>query len=119
MAIARSAAGMIARSESNVPAQIGMNQTLTSFARAKSEVKRQRTGSRSPSGSPVLESDDEGSKNAAPKQKPRGAAARSQREKEQRDKERERERAEAANRRKGRAERRKVDGKLTGLARET
>ncbi|KAJ4355495.1 Histone deacetylase complex subunit [Didymosphaeria variabile] len=76
---------------------------------AKSEVKRQRTSSRSPSGSPVFESDDEGSKNAAPKQKPRGAAARSQREKEQRDKERERERAEAANRRKGRAERRKGD----------
>ncbi|KAF2439272.1 hypothetical protein P171DRAFT_134751 [Karstenula rhodostoma CBS 690.94] len=76
---------------------------------AKSEVKRQRTGSRSPSGSPVFESDDESSKNAAPKQKPRGAAARSQREKEQRDKERERERAEAANRRKGRAERRKGD----------
>ncbi|KAL5385142.1 hypothetical protein DPSP01_004952 [Paraphaeosphaeria sporulosa] len=75
----------------------------------KSEVKRQRTGSRSPSGSPVLESDDESSKNAAPKQKPRGAAARSQREKEQRDKERERERVEAANRRKGRAERRKGD----------
>ncbi|KAF1965626.1 hypothetical protein BU23DRAFT_584901 [Bimuria novae-zelandiae CBS 107.79] len=76
---------------------------------AKSEVKRQRTGSRSPSGSPVLESDDESSKNAAPKQKPRGAAARSQREKEQREKEKERERAEAANRRKGRAERRKGD----------
>lgn len=84
---------------------------MTSFARVKSEVKRQRTGSRSPSGSPVLESDDESSKNAAPKQKPRGAAARSQREKEQREKEKERERAEAANRRKGRAERRKGDGK--------
>ncbi|KAJ4294988.1 Histone deacetylase complex subunit [Kalmusia sp. IMI 367209] len=76
----------------------------------KPEVKRQRTGSRSPSGSPVLESDDESSKNVAPKQKPHGAAARSQREKELRDKERERERAEAANRRKGRAERRKGDG---------
>jgi len=72
------------------------------------EAKRQRTGSRSPSNSPVLESDDESSKTVAPKQKPRGAAARSQREKELRDKERER--AEAANRRKGRAERRKGEG---------
>ena len=44
------------------------------------------------------------------KQKPRGAAARSQREKELRDKERERERAEAANRRKGRFERRRAEG---------
>lgn len=75
----------------------------------KPEVKRQRTGSRSPSGSPVLESDDDSTKPAMTKQKPRGAAARSQREKELRDKERERERTEAANRRKGRAERRKAD----------
>ncbi|KAF2114173.1 hypothetical protein BDV96DRAFT_110938 [Lophiotrema nucula] len=74
----------------------------------KQEAKRQRTSSRSPSGSPVLESEDENSKNAS-KQKPRGAAARSQREKEMRDKEKERERAEAANRRKGRAERRKAE----------
>ncbi|KAH7113217.1 PHD-finger motif-containing protein-like protein [Dendryphion nanum] len=75
----------------------------------KPEVKRQRTSSRSPSGSPVLESDDDSTKPAMTKQKPRGAAARSQREKELRDKERERERTEAANRRKGRAERRKAD----------
>ncbi|KAF2015603.1 hypothetical protein BU24DRAFT_461841 [Aaosphaeria arxii CBS 175.79] len=75
----------------------------------KPELKRQRTSSRSPSGSPVLESDDDMSKPLIAKQKPRGAAARSQREKELRDKERERERAEAANRRKGRAERRKAD----------
>lgn len=78
--------------------------------RTKPEVKRQRTSSRSPSNSPVIESEDDSTKASAPKQKPRGAAARSQREKEQREKEREQERTEAANRRKGRAERRKADG---------
>lgn len=78
--------------------------------RTKPEIKRQRTGSRSPSNSPVLESEDDSTKASAPKQKPRGAAAKSQREKEQRDKERENQRNEAANRRKGRAERRKGDG---------
>ncbi|CAI6340913.1 unnamed protein product [Periconia digitata] len=71
----------------------------------KPEVKRQRTGSRSPSNSPVVESEDDSTTVSAPKQKPRGAAAKSQREKELREKEKER--AEAANRRKGRAERRK------------
>ena len=80
--------------------------------RTKPEIKRQRTGSRSPSNSPVLESEDDSTKASAPKQKPRGAAAKSQREKEQRDKERETQRNEAANRRKGRAERRKGDGRL-------
>ncbi|KAF2868203.1 hypothetical protein BDV95DRAFT_610173 [Massariosphaeria phaeospora] len=75
----------------------------------RQEIKRQRTNSRTPSNSPAVESEDEALKNGAPKQKPRGAAARSQREKELRDKERERERTEAANRRKGRAERRKAD----------
>lgn len=79
-------------------------------SRTKPEVKRQRTSSRSPSNSPVIESEDDSTKASAPKQKPRGAAARSQREKEQREKEREQERNEAANRRKGRAERRKADG---------
>jgi hypothetical protein len=58
----------------------------------------------------VVESEDDTLQGASTKQKPRGAAARSQREKELRDKERERERAEAANRRKGRAERRKAEG---------
>ncbi|ORY18186.1 hypothetical protein BCR34DRAFT_583112 [Clohesyomyces aquaticus] len=77
--------------------------------RIKQETKRQRTSSRSPSNSPVLWSEDETIKATAPKQKPRGAAAKSQREKELREKERERERAEAANRRKGRAERRKAE----------
>ncbi|KAG9190315.1 hypothetical protein G6011_08403 [Alternaria panax] len=76
---------------------------------SKPEIKRQRTGSRSPSGSPVIESEDDSTKASAPKQKPRGAAAKSQREKEQREKERESYRNEAANRRKGRAERRKGD----------
>ncbi|CAO2653964.1 Nn.00g106970.m01.CDS01 [Neocucurbitaria sp. VM-36] len=83
----------------------------------KLEIKRQRTGSRSPSNSPVLESEDDSTKASAPKQKPRGAAARSQREKEQREKEREQERTEAANRRKGRAERRKAD-ELAGIEHE-
>ena len=84
-------------------------------ARTKPEVKRQRTSSRSPSNSPVLESEDDSTKASAPKQKPRGAAARSQREKEQREKEREQERTEAANRRKGRAERRKADGMCNNI----
>ncbi|OAG16833.1 PHD-finger motif-containing protein-like protein [Alternaria alternata] len=75
----------------------------------KPEIKRQRTGSRSPSNSPVIESEDDSTRASAPKQKPRGAAAKSQREKEQREKERESTRNEAANRRKGRAERRKGD----------
>ncbi|KAH3906298.1 hypothetical protein HBH56_206400 [Parastagonospora nodorum] len=75
----------------------------------KPDIKRQRTGSRSPSGSPVLESEDDSTKASAPKQKPRGAAARSQHQKEQREKDRDKERTEAANRRKGRAERRKGD----------
>lgn len=80
--------------------------------RNKPEIKRQRTGSRSPSGSPVLESEDEGTRASALRQKPRGAAARSQHQKEQREKEKEKERNEAASRRKGRAERRKGEGKL-------
>jgi hypothetical protein len=78
--------------------------------RIKPEVKRQRTSSRSPSATPVLESEDDSTKTSSSKQKPRGAAARSQRDKEHREKEREKERTEAANRRKGRAERRKADG---------
>ena len=81
--------------------------------RIKPEIKRQRTGSRSPSGSPVLESEDDSTRASAPRQKPRGAAARSQHQKEQREKEKEKERNEAASRRKGRAERRKGDGMLT------
>ncbi|KAF2395584.1 hypothetical protein EJ06DRAFT_560589 [Trichodelitschia bisporula] len=75
---------------------------------ARSDVKRQRTGTTSPTSSHsravslAVESDHERKK--AP---PRGAAARSQREKEMR--ERERERQEAANKRKGRAERRRAE----------
>ncbi|OCK79962.1 hypothetical protein K432DRAFT_298688 [Lepidopterella palustris CBS 459.81] len=81
----------------------------------KQEPKRQRTGSRSPTTSPTVESDDETlitkSNTNNGRQKPRGAAARSQREKElrEKEKERERERAEAAGRRKGRVERRRAD----------
>ena len=89
--------------------------TDTLCHRTKPEIKRQRTSSRSPSNSPVLESEDDSTKASAPKQKPRGAAAKSQREKEQRDKERENNRNEAANRRKGRAERRKGDGRMQNM----
>lgn len=94
----------------------GLSCKATEFAdnrdRTKPETKRQRTSSRSASNSPAVESEEELDKNnMSSKQKPRGAAARSQREKELRDKERERERAEAANRRKGRFERRRGEGK--------
>jgi hypothetical protein len=90
------------------PTQIFLADNL--FSRSKPEVKRQRTTSMSPSNSPVVESEDDALRPLTAKQKPRGAAARSQREKELRDKERERERLEAAHRRKGRAERRKIEG---------
>ncbi|KAF2103794.1 hypothetical protein NA57DRAFT_70002 [Rhizodiscina lignyota] len=76
----------------------------------KQDSKRQRTASdlssasRSHSQSPAGESDQEA---RSGKQKPRGAAARSQREKELREKERDR--AEAANKRKGRADRRRAE----------
>ncbi|KAH7063161.1 hypothetical protein B0J12DRAFT_758348 [Macrophomina phaseolina] len=82
----------------------------------KQGIKRQRTGSGSSSSPPPsdgLDSDDDGrpkSNSASQKQKPRGAAARSQQERIAREqKEKERERAEAAGKRKGRAERRRVD----------
>ncbi|CAN9433139.1 unnamed protein product [Alternaria alternata] len=48
----------------------------------KPEIKRQRISSRSPSNSPVIESEDDSTRASAPKQKPRRAAAKSQREKE-------------------------------------
>jgi hypothetical protein len=83
-------------------------------------MKRQRTYSRSPSPSKddpkasgaIEDSDDEKSRNNGPK-KIRGAAARNHREKEARE-ERERQRLEAATKRKGRAERRRVEGELHG-----
>lgn len=93
------------------PARVNPSCADEVCVRVKLEVKRQRTSSRSPSNSPAVESEDDNLKSSAPKQKPRGAAARSQREKEIREKERER--AEAANRRKGRAERRKGEGTAT------
>ena len=79
----------------------------------RSNIKRQRTTSsvissgRSEAGSSAIESDGEeqGDKAAS---KARGAARKSQREKETREKEKER--AEAANKRKARIERRRVDG---------
>ncbi|KAF2758996.1 hypothetical protein EJ05DRAFT_485076 [Pseudovirgaria hyperparasitica] len=74
------------------------------------ELKRARTGSHSIASSPVLDSDDDtplAKQNG--KNRPRGAAAKSQKEKELRDKEREKEKAEAANKRRGRLERRHAD----------
>jgi hypothetical protein len=85
--------------------------SLTPCCSIRSDVKRQRTisveRSQSPSNGESLgaTSDQDPTKK---KQAPRGAAARSQREKELREKERER--AEAANKRKGRAERRRAEG---------
>ncbi|CZS91798.1 related to CTI6 Cyc8-Tup1 Interacting protein [Rhynchosporium agropyri] len=79
--------------------------------------KRQRTASASPSPSPIpdartfqaqAESDDEANGKPSGGKKIRGAAARNHKEKELRE-ERERLRQEAANKRKGRAERRRVE----------
>ena len=80
----------------------------------KPEAKRQRRDSDTPStpGSHTASQSpepDQGKGNGIRKQAARGAAARSQREKELR--EREKERAEAASKRKGRADRRRADGK--------
>ena len=80
--------------------------------------KRQRTTSDSPtppqnhrrSDSQNMSDDEAVPRNASGK-RIRGAAARNHREKEMRE-EKERQRTEAANKRKGRAERRRVDGKL-------
>lgn len=96
---------------------------FVSTTRRKEDTKRQRTGSDSsslPSDSKTLlpnaDSDEEGDQSTkAPTgshKKMRGAAARNHRDKEIRDREekRERERADAAGRRKGRAERRRGDG---------
>ncbi|RDL40832.1 FYVE zinc finger [Venustampulla echinocandica] len=77
-------------------------------------IKRQRTLSASPSPSrelqqtPLADSDDGTNGRQTGARKIRGAAARNHREKEMRE-ERERTRQEAANKRKGRAERRRVD----------
>jgi hypothetical protein len=79
-------------------------------------VKRQRTASASPSPSGELhrfasqaDSDDGTNGKTSVTKKIRGAAARNHKEKELRE-ERERLRQEAANKRKGRAERRRIDG---------
>jgi hypothetical protein len=77
----------------------------------KSDIKRIKTGSNqgSPSPSnPASNEDQSDNLNDKKKQAPRGAAARSQREKELREKHKER--IDAATKRKGRAERRRVDG---------
>lgn len=99
--------------------------TLLAFLSTRQDIKRQRTASGSPSNpsnpntnstSQNADSDDgspsnKDDGNGGPK-KIRGAAARNHREKETRDREAEREkaRADAAGRRKGRAERRRGDG---------
>lgn len=80
----------------------------------RSDIKRQRTISSpgSLSRSEAGSSDEEGhdaTSSKGTKKTPRGAAARSQKEKEQRE-QRERERMEAANKRKGRADRRRAEG---------
>ena len=92
--------------------------------RTRQDLKRRKTGSDPDSPEDVgsaligLDSDDEESgkmgKSHHGSRKSRGAAAQIQREKEilEREKEKERERLEAAGRRKGRAERRRVDGEL-------
>ncbi len=79
-------------------------------------VKRQRTASASPSpsGEPhrfASQADSDDGTNGRPTvgKKIRGAAARNHKEKEMRE-ELERSRQEAANKRKGRAERRRIDG---------
>lgn len=92
-------------------------------SRRKEDTKRQRTGSDSsspPSDSktllPNVDTDEEADRStkavSGSHKKMRGAAARNHRDKEIREREekRERERADAAGRRKGRAERRRGDG---------
>jgi hypothetical protein len=84
--------------------------------RKQESSKRQRTLSASPSPKKEIsqfaaanESDDAANARNNGAKKIRGAAARNHREKELRE-EREKARLEAANKRKGRAERRRVDG---------
>lgn len=94
---------------------------VTPACRGKDDNKRQRTKSGSSASSNEKPSAQEGNEEEADKSKPivpsatksiRGAAARNHRNKELRDLEekREKERADAAGRRKGRAERRRGDG---------
>lgn len=106
-----------------------LTRLFLSITRRKEDTKRQRTGSDSsslPSDSktllPNVDSDEGDQSTKAPAvshKKMRGAAARNHRDKEIRDREekRERERADAAGRRKGRAERRRGDGTSSTLSR--
>jgi len=90
---------------------------VTDFGESKLDgIKRQRTASASPSpsGEPhrfasQVDSDDGATTKPNVGKKIRGAAARNHKEKELRE-ELERSRQEAANKRKGRAERRRIDG---------
>lgn len=88
------------------------------YCRKHDASKRQRTASASPSPSNDLarfasqnDSDDGANMRDGGAKRIRGAAARNHKEKELRE-EKERQRAEAANKRKGRADRRRVDGTL-------
>ena len=112
--------GKRARDESEewvIPIRLNQRTLVTDhslFNSVKSEAKRQRRDSdtsSTPDSHTVSQSPEpEQSKgNGIRKQMARGAAARSQREKDLRD--REKERAEAASKRKGRADRRRADGK--------
>jgi hypothetical protein len=85
-------------------------------ASMRSDVKRRRNLSSpgSLSRSEAGTSDEEGqdaTSSKGTKKTPRGAAARSQKEKEQRE-QREKERVEAASKRKGRADRRRAEGRF-------
>jgi hypothetical protein len=89
---------------------------LMYFIRKQGSTKRQRTLSNSPTPQNDVaqfaskdDSDDPLSSRNGTKGRIRGAAARNHKEKEARE-ERERSRQEAANKRKGRAERRRIDG---------
>ncbi len=95
-----------------------MVERLTIFARKPDGPKRQRTASASPSPSQEpqqfasqADSDDGTNGRATGAKKIRGAAARNHKEKELRE-ERERSRQEAAKKRMGRAERRRVEGEF-------
>jgi hypothetical protein len=103
-----------AKSESILEQSV-VRQKLTKIS-MRSDVKRLRTLSSpgSLSRSEAGSSDEEGqdaTSSKGTKKTPRGAAARSQKEKEQRE-QREKERMEAANKRKGRADRRRAEGEF-------
>lgn len=100
-----------------------MGQCLTDTVFSQPDLKRQRTNSKSPSPGDELiasqgESDDDSASRNGLSKKSSRHTARNQREKTERDErreEQERKRLEAANKRKGRAERRRADGNTPEL----